>query len=104
MIRKYLPRSLRYWWQRRTRGWDDSELWSLDCTIARFALPRLRRFAEIRHGEPSDEVLGELIWFLEQHVHPDWPWQEEITTDSEGALRFERAQRLWGEHFSSLWD
>ena len=30
--------------QREERGFDDTELWGLDCTIARFILPRLKEF------------------------------------------------------------
>ena len=41
-----LLRNLKYFWQRRTRGWDDSDLYSLDYTIAKFVLPRLKVFAE----------------------------------------------------------
>ena len=33
--------------QRLTRGFDDSETWSLDVTIAKFIVPRLERFIEI---------------------------------------------------------
>jgi hypothetical protein len=47
-------RAVRFWFQRRTRGFDDSELWSLDHTILAFALPRLRRFREISHSFPAD--------------------------------------------------
>ena len=46
----------RYWkflWQRWTRGFDDSETWSLYDTIARFILPRLKRFKEIADGTGS---------------------------------------------------
>lgn len=33
--------------QRVERGFDDSETWSLDMTIARFIIPRLERYIEI---------------------------------------------------------
>lgn len=33
--------------QRMERGFDDSETWALDYTIARFILPRLKRYDEI---------------------------------------------------------
>lgn len=33
--------------QRNERGFDDSETWSLDCTIIEFILPRLKRLLEI---------------------------------------------------------
>lgn len=32
--------------QRLTRGFDDTEMWSLDCTIAAFIAPRLKVFKE----------------------------------------------------------
>lgn len=32
--------------QRLERGFDDSELWSLDCTIAEFIAPRIKAFKE----------------------------------------------------------
>lgn len=50
-VENYLyPRAV--WWnikaffQRRIRGFDDSEVWSLDDTILKFILPRLKRFRE----------------------------------------------------------
>lgn len=49
-----LNRWFKLWWQRRTRGWDDRETWNLDVTLARHALPRLRRFAELTNGHPPD--------------------------------------------------
>ena len=39
--------------QRCERGFDNSELWSLDTTIAQFVLPRLKKFREIRCGQPT---------------------------------------------------
>ncbi len=46
-------RAIRFWWQRRTRGWDDSDVWSLDVTIAKFILPRLRRLKELNDAYPA---------------------------------------------------
>lgn len=37
----------KYKGQRLSRGFDDSETWSLDATIAKFIVPRLERFIEI---------------------------------------------------------
>ena len=42
-----LKRTVRYWWQRNTRGFDDSALWSFDLTVAGYLLPRLRRYEEL---------------------------------------------------------
>lgn len=49
MRRDYLfdiKRNLKFFWQRRTRGFDDSELWSLDYTCAKLMAPRLRAFID----------------------------------------------------------
>jgi hypothetical protein len=45
--------------QRRVRGFDDSDLWSLDYTVLQFMIPRLRRFQATVHGYPA-ELLGDL--------------------------------------------
>lgn len=40
--------------QRLNRGFDDSELWSLDATISHFIYPRLKEFVAMeKHGYPS---------------------------------------------------
>lgn len=39
--------------QRKERGFDDSELWNLDCSIAKFILPRLERYQEIKCAHPA---------------------------------------------------
>ena len=40
--------------QRLSRGFDDSETWSLDYTISSFIAPRLERFIEIYKGFVDD--------------------------------------------------
>lgn len=40
--------------QRISRGFDDSETWSLDVTIAKFVLPRLITFKEIHSSHPAN--------------------------------------------------
>ncbi len=39
--------------QRIEHGFDDSELWCFDVTIAKFILPRLKRYAEIKCAYPA---------------------------------------------------
>lgn len=58
-----LTRPLRFWWQRRTRGFDDSELWSLDYTLAVWIVPRLKRFKKVMNGYPADTTW--VKWQLE---------------------------------------
>jgi hypothetical protein len=55
-------RHIKWWWQRRTRGFDDRELWNLDVTIAKFILPRLKRYKDMTSGAPSG--LYQIEWGL----------------------------------------
>lgn len=51
-------RPIRFFWQRRTRGFDETELWNLDSTILKFILPRLQAFRESsRFGWPGPEMI-----------------------------------------------
>jgi hypothetical protein len=45
-------REPKYAEQRKERGFDDSETWSLTDTIGNFILPRLIRFNEVNNGYP----------------------------------------------------
>ena len=42
--------------QRDEQGFDDTETWHLDKTIALFLLPRLKRFIQVNNGVPSGET------------------------------------------------
>ena len=64
-----IKRAIKHWWQRRTRGWDDSDTYSLDITIAKFALPRFKRLREIqkeRHEESDRdrELYNDIEYYL----------------------------------------
>jgi hypothetical protein len=101
-----LKRKMRYWWQRRTRGWDDSVTWSLDAEIARFVAPRLKRFKELNNGHPCDmtaeqwdEIIDKIIWTME------FCGSEESCCNPDTSL-YERADeglKLFGQWFRHLW-
>lgn len=94
---KDLKRQIKFFWQRLTRGFDDSVTWSLDITVAEFMLPRFKLYRESNFhiwydpkytGEEifatrSEEdqkafdkegelytkyVLDEIEWFLEEAI------------------------------------
>lgn len=105
---RLMKRRLRFWGQRRMRGWDDSETWSLDVPIANFILPRLIRFREIRGGRPCDmtekkwdAILGKMIDAFTLVADPktsdEWRWSEEQTETVNTGLR------LFGKYFGHLW-
>ncbi len=54
MTEKNDDREKKYCRQRIERGFDDSETWNLDVTIANFIIPRLERFIEVNICYPPD--------------------------------------------------
>lgn len=94
-----LPRRLR-------QGFWDHECWNLDATIARFALPRLRRLRDMQHGHPygTNEhewaaVLHEIEWFLSRHTEVGGH-----RLSKADQARYEQAGALFGKYFGALWD
>ena len=51
--------------QRIERGFDDSETWALDYTIARFILPRLQAYNEVSNVKHGNDFLGKMEVILE---------------------------------------
>jgi hypothetical protein len=96
-------RAFRYYGQRLTRGWDDSDLWNLDATISKFVLPRLRRFKENQFGYPSNMteeewrgVLDQMILAFENNLL-DFPTREQDQQVEEGLA-------LFAKYYVHLWD
>ncbi len=82
--------------QREERGFDSTELWNLDITIAKFTLPRLKVYRDdiARHGDSEWlTILDKMIFGL-----------EEVTTCPVG-LSPEAAEglSLFGQYFHRLW-
>lgn len=100
-------RDIKHWWQRRTRGWDDSDTWSLDGVIATFALPRLRRFREL-HGdcplgmtmEAWDAMLDDMIYAMEVCVRE---MDEVVGREDADWERVDRGLEAFGTMFRDLW-
>lgn len=99
-------RPIKYWWQRRTRGWDDSELWSLDITFAEWFLPRIEKLAEIRKNwfvlEPEEiaefqEMIDGFKSFLDDELNCA------RTNDEEEAKKLARALELFAKNFRRMW-
>ena len=48
-----IHRKLRFLFQRVRWGFSDRDLWNFDTTIAKFMIPRLKRFSKIKHSYPG---------------------------------------------------
>jgi hypothetical protein len=114
-----LKRNLPFWVQRRTRGWDDSETWSLDYSFACWFVPRLARYREITIGIPgafdpeynediadwdeAEALWHKILWDMQvgfQVVIDEKGWP---MPDSEEAKRLDHALDLFREYFGALW-
>lgn len=98
-----LKRHVRWFWQRRTRGFDDRELWSLDCTISRFIAPRLRALAKMSHGHPSDMTADQWVAMLNRMADSFELTSEYHVTGEPEDEAFE-CLGLFRDYFFYLWD
>ena len=69
---KRILRFFKFAWQRKTRGFDDSETWNLDNTIANFVLPRLKRYKELNNGCPILDGFDESLDENNDKMHEEW--------------------------------
>ena len=94
----------KYTKQRLERGFDNSELWNLDGTIAKFIYPRLKAFVENSNGIYPDGVEEE-EWksILDKMVKGfELISSDRIKTDDEEKLESE-ALELLCKYFFCLW-
>lgn len=104
-----IKRSIRFWWQRMVRGWDDSDTWSLDGPTARFLAPRLRRFIEVVNGHPMDMSMEEWVTILEkmqfafQTIADDTEGFRDWAEDEELNRRVDEGINLFSKYFFHLW-
>lgn len=92
--------------QRRTKGFDDSETWSLDHTIAKFALPRLKVFKNLNKSHPEKlthqewkDIIDEMIYAMEYYNDLD----NNMYSNKFDYTRIEKGCKLFGEYFGNLW-
>ena len=84
-------------------GVDESEVWNLDITIAKFILPRIKLLRKTTHGYPStltpekwDKVLKQMQTSFKL-----------TATDSVNASTLKKHQRglkLFAKHYNQLWN
>lgn len=100
----------RHFWQRRYRGFDDSVTWNLDVEMARWLLPRLKRFKEVTICYPDtltenqwSEYLDEMIFAVEQVA--DHFRENDLSIEKMRKIRprIDNGLMLLGKYFQHLW-
>lgn len=93
--------------QRKKRGWDDSDTWALDGIIAKFALPRLKRFRKIHIGFPISPGMTEESWndIIDDMIYALEVCERELDTVVSDCDwdRVSRGLKYFGERFRDLW-
>ncbi len=97
--------------QRMTRGFDDSETWNLDITIAKFLVPRLKAFKECNNGFPArltkkkwNKIIDEMIEGFELYIKKDdWEFEQDLNERNEKNAKVDKALKLFSKHFYDLW-
>ena len=100
-LRRDDPRRKLYRQQRKERGFDNSELWSLNSTILTFTLPRLKEFRDYTQSYPlSDEINSHSDWqrTIDKMIHGielylEDSWDKEAVEGIE--LFFKYFRHLW---------
>lgn len=101
---KDIIRAVKFWWQRRTRGFDDSVTWSLDYSLAKLIWPRLRLFREHNMGHPygmtEEEWLLKLDCMIRAFVYLA---DESRWKDIKWPPYVQEGLNLFAEYYGSLW-
>lgn len=98
-------RDVRFVWQRLTRGWDDGDTFSLDYSVAKVILPRLKRFRQLTIGTPANleekewqEILDKMIASFEFAAS-----EERWNAGPEDYEKHNEGLDLFAKHYWSLW-
>jgi hypothetical protein len=90
--------------QREERGFDDTETWALDATIAKFVLPRLKRFKELHICHPSSITMEEWDCIIQQMIDG---FEEALLRDEKivdwDYEKVNTGLKLFVEYYHDLW-
>lgn len=87
----------------------NEEVWGLDCTLAKFILPRLIKFKQINvNSHPSNlsgmeewhAIIDKMIWSFEKVIKDDW----NMKNAEKEQERYLEGMHLFADYFKDLWD
>jgi len=103
-------RRIRLWFQFFRKGWDDSDTYGIDVTLAKIIIPRLKRFKELNNGFPCnltektwDEILDKMIFAFNKCAKQYDNNEGESTWSKEDKEIIEEGLELFGKYFQDLW-
>jgi hypothetical protein len=119
-LTSYLPskRDILFWWQRIARGWDDSETWSMDSSLAKIILPQLHLFKgyqylqEMQGFYPNlpenmsindwNKIIDQMIWSF-QWFSNGKQYTYDYVTEANDANKAYDGVELFAKYYKYLW-
>ncbi len=95
--------------QREERGFDDTETWHLDKTIALFSIPRLKRYLQVNNGFPNGETeqsFNEKLNFIVksfEEYYQDENIEVSLEIEKERLSNAKKAVAMLAELWFDLW-
>jgi len=96
--------------KRTYHNFKNEELWSLDTTIAKFVLPRLKRFKKATRGHPSDltekqwdDILDKMIFSFDFIVDHKKMYAIGNIGNDKVWKKVDTGLALFAKWFNSLW-
>lgn len=90
--------------QRLDYGFDDTELWNLDNTLAKFIYPRLVRFRYITGNRPSSLSEEEWDTILSKMIYSFGTLQgERVYFNEEEKEKINEGLELFSKYYFDLW-
>jgi len=95
--------------QRDQNGFDDTETWHLDKTLALFLIPRLKRYIQVNNGFPNGETedsfnekLNYIVKSFEEY-YQDENIEVSLELEKERLSNAKKAVAILGELWFDLW-
>jgi len=95
--------------QREENGFDDTETWHLDKTLALFLIPRLERFIQVNNGYPggeTEESFNEKLNFILKSFKEYYNgenYEVSLELEKERLINANKAVAILGEIWFDLW-
>lgn len=104
VIERFSKKEFKYFHQRLMRGFDDTETFSLDHSLAKIILPRLKRFKELSIARPYDMTESEWNIILDKMIFSfEFAASDRLFADpNDEWAEYQEGLELFGKHYSNL--
>lgn len=106
LIRRVL-RNIKYWSQRKIRGWSDADAWDVGFFVSKKTLPVLKKYRENLISHPAsmtieewERIVDKIIEAMEIHIK-DLDSLDYVSPDD--YMKMLEGFNLFGKYFVNFW-